>query len=296
MSNQDKTTSRTAPTPLLFSDYLRNPEVSDEARKELAQPWILSFKAVHDQLTGTLYQDIHHAFEYLDTSCGLSVPAIKPGTTELRWLQRNAGNDNPSLYIAPLAQSDATFHPALAQRSHFVAYTEPDHTLSLPADTYSPRWQAILLYNGLLRGIDYTEGQYRREDSDSERTQAYWAEEYNLMLKTIRLVRKLYGVPYSTAAYRLSKRYERQLRDNKLTIHRSGEVRLQLLERVYGQAESESERYIQANMLELDALFHALDRVHPVSGKQDHSAMLKWFHGLNDRAVMDTEHNYLQVA
>ena len=96
-------------------------------------------------------------------------------------------------------------------------------------------------------------------------------------------MRKLYGKPYSTAVYQLSKRYERQLRGNKLTIHRSEEIPLQQLEQVYGNADSDSERYIQANMLELDALFRALDRIHTNGDKQEHYTVTEWFYGIGSK-------------
>lgn len=269
------------PQPLpLAGTPIRNPHTSDEERMDVIKQWAHSFIGIRERLRGTIRREIDHTIKYLEECSGFAVPVVNE---ENQWgLIRSAySGDSTRFYIAALVKSDAELSPYFANRIRKGSYVEWEQTIYLPAEKLSSNWQALTLYHELLHSAYDPEKRHRSKEG-------CWIEEYEVYIKEIKLARELYGKPYSYIVYRLSKGYERQLRTGKLSpLKDREEVTLKQLEKVYGHTNSSYEREIQQALMELDAIFLALDRIHVNGDKKEHYALMKWFYGKGETQTLD---------
>jgi len=208
---------------------------------------------------------------YLETYGGFGVPAKhRDGAWGLRrWMKRK----DDGFVLVPLVPSDAEFHSYFADSLHWPSYSENPRAIYLPTDHIGPTWRAIILHHELGHTM------FHRLNIHREKQMGHWAEEYDVYVNEIKLVRSLYGRPYSRMVYRLSKRYEPGLRKATLHIKNNKDVPHERLERVFGKPQSRLERNLQRGVVILDALYRALDRIHKDGDKKEHYEITEWLYG-----------------
>jgi hypothetical protein len=235
----------------------------------------LSYLA-NERLTGRWQRHIDGVIGFLIDNAYPAEPITSP---DGRWgvFKWHPDTHKARFHIIALHPSDTQLHPYFAGKVGSASYYEQERSIYLPSHKVSKVWRGIILHHEYYHAFAHLCKLYRR------RKDAHWVEEYYNYASEIQLVRKIYGADYgydySRQVLKLSKKYEALLRAKELFIADKQDVPELLRARLFGKAESAYEAGVQRGVIILDALYTALDRMHPNGSKKEHYAITKWFCG-----------------
>jgi hypothetical protein len=237
-------------------------------RDNAVREWIQGLRRLHDLLKSNASQAIVEGTLYSVEECaGLGIPIKSP---EGKWGLRLLDVPEGGFALAPLVKSDDNLHPYFAKQLSGPSYQETCRTIFLPPDQLGPTWRGLILIHEVNHAMRHQDRTYRRLKLD------HWVEEYGAYNEEIELVQEIYGQPYAEAVHQLSLDFEDQLKKGKLHLEVSKYARAALLESLFGKPESEFERSTQRGVFIFDALYRALDRLHPDGNKKEHYTVTEW--------------------
>lgn len=265
---------------------IRNATVTYDQRREAVNEWLAGLSHLASgRLAGRWQRHINGVIGFLIDN---AYPAEPIASSDGRWGVTKWSSDKrkAEFHIIALHASDAKLHPYFADKVRGASYCEPERSIYLPPHKVSSVWRGIILHHEHYHAFAHLCKLYRR------RKNAHWVEEYHNYASEIQLVRKIYGADYgydySRQVLKLSKKYEVLLRAKNLSITDKQDVPELLRARLFGKAESRYEVGVQRGVVILDALYKALDRMHPNGSKKEHYAITKWFCGGSKPASTDS--------
>lgn len=249
------------------NEPLVNNRVTPAQRERAVGEWIQGLRQLLSHVESNAQGIIEGTLYDIEECAGLGIPIKSPqGEWGLRYVDVPEGG----FALTPLFESDGDLHPYFADQMKGPSYQESCQAIFLPPDKLSPIWRGLILIHEINHAMRHQDRTYRGLKLD------HWVEEYETYIEEIELVEEIYGQPYTGALHNLSIKFEDQLRKGKLHLNVHKHASSPLLENLFGKPKSKLEANLQRGVFLFNALYRALDRLHPDGDKEEHHKITGW--------------------
>ncbi|MBL8159365.1 hypothetical protein JNJ66_02825 [Candidatus Saccharibacteria bacterium] len=247
-------------------------------RQQEAQAWVDCLYKLAVNCEGAMHAELMSKLAYCTDGGGHGEPFFdrKKQTWGLTWYKTS----EKDVAIVPIARTDARLHPYFKELQNKIRYSEGPRTIFLPiVDDITAKWRGVVLYHELLHYEYHLQNKFR------ENEKAHWVEEYEVFCREIALVKHFYKQPYDQAAEELAASFKQKLSNNQFTLNSFDDVPDDVLHAALGECWSSIETGTKRALLILDALYRALDTLHPDGNKQEHHDITEWFYNTHPKVT-----------